>query len=463
MSSVKPSTSPETYDEAIRLLYERINYEKGHAPYSDAHYRLDRMRRLLAALHDPHLAAPVIHIAGTKGKGSTATFLSQMLSGSGFRTGLYTSPHLVRLEERFRINGQPLSAAQLVRLTEQVLVAADRVESEGGGRATFFELTTAVACLHFAEQRCQAVVLEVGLGGRLDSTNVCQPAITVITTLGMDHQAQLGSTLAAIAGEKAGIIKPKIPVVTSARIEEAWQVIDRVARERTAPLRRIQRDFDVRWHPHTPPKSIEGFDLPATAAVNYLPNYQPTELGSSSWSLSMLGAHQADNLGAALATIDWLMEEGWSFDKPSLLKSVQATQVPARLQCVGTHPLRLIDTAHNPDSIAATMDAIDTHFPGTQRTIVLASSRDKDIDGMMKLIAPRCHRLILTQYHRNPRALSIEELLAVAQRYATSDGPITSSAPTPPEAWKLAEQQSAGSTNALICATGSFFLAAELM
>ncbi len=211
-------TQESAYEATIRWLYERINYEKtGHAPYSDANYRLDRMRRLLAELDDPHLAAPVIHIAGTKGKGSTASFVSQMLTAAGFRTGLYTSPHLLRLEERFQFNNQPCTSQQLVELVEETHAAADRLEAAGGGKATFFELTTAVAMLFFAKQKAQAVVLEVGLGGRLDSTNVCQPALCVITTIGLDHQAQLGNSIASIAGEKAGIIKLGIPVVSSAR------------------------------------------------------------------------------------------------------------------------------------------------------------------------------------------------------------------------------------------------------
>lgn len=450
------------YQQVIRRLYQRINYEKiGHAPYSDANYRLDRTRKLLSCLGEPHLASPVVHIAGTKGKGSTATFLSELLTAAGYRTGLYTSPHIVKLEERFRVNGAPCSPDQLVALAEQTLAAADRVEAEGGGRATFFELTTALAFLHFAQQKTQVAVVEVGLGGRLDSTNVCQPTACVITSIGLDHQAQLGNTIAEIAGEKAGIIKGPASVISSARHPDARRVISDAALSRSAELRLIATDFDCIWQPLASEVSGSG----AVARCEFIPRYAQSLIGRSSWNLGLLGAHQADNLAAALATVDLLSQLGWDIPLGSLPAAIERTQVPARLQTVGRQPWRLVDTAHNPDSVAATLAALDSHFPDQPQTIIFAASRDKDVEAMLRLLQRRCGRLILTQYHNNPRGLPLEELAAAAERIAReSDWAGRAeliTAANPASAWQLAID--GASPNEVICATGSFFLAAELL
>ncbi len=476
-------TQESAYELTIRRLYERINYEKtGHAPYSDANYRLDRMRRLLAELQDPHLSAPVIHIAGTKGKGSTASLIANMLVAAGLRTGLYTSPHLLRLEERFQVNLQPCPREQLVELVEVTHEAAARVEASGGGRATFFELTTAVACLHFARHNVQAIVLEVGLGGRLDSTNVCQPELCVITTIGLDHQAQLGNTIAAIAGEKAGIIKTGIPVVSSARHPDAQRVITDVARAHQAPLRLIQRDFSGSWTPYidesngdqpsnqAPHNSTflgnshgHGPSRRPLAQVEFHPRYADSRLGNAAWSLSMLGQHHLDNLSAALSCIDWLIQRGWRIPVQPLREAVTQTCVPARLQVVGQSPVRLIDTAHNADSIAATLAALETHFPNKRKRLVLATSRDKDIDAILRAVLPVCDEIILTQYHNNPRGLPLDELAQHARKIQLQlqSPAILVEAPTPWAAWQLALDNSKPTD--LLCATGSFFLASELM
>lgn len=436
------------------------------------------MRKLLGHLGDPHLAAPVIHIAGTKGKGSTANFIAQMLTAAGYRTGLYTSPHLLRLEERFRINNQPCSTSDFISLVEQTQTAADRAEREGIGQATFFELTTALAFLYFAQQKVSAVVLEVGLGGRLDSTNVCQPIVSVITSIGLDHQAQLGHTIAAIAGEKAGIIKRAVPVVTSARHPDARTTIQEKADSLSAPVRCIDRDFDCTWQALLSGSlSGEEHALRDSGAIRspvaqctFLPYYESSFIGRSSWPLSLFGAHQGDNLAASLATVDTLAELGWKIPRDALAAAVEQTIVPARLETVGRNPWRIIDSAHNPDSVAATMAALDDHFPGRPRTIVLASSRDKDVESMLRIILGRCQRLILTQYHNNPRGLPVEEFSALAERISVERavGAISSPLPTqlltaetPSAGWQMATKLAG--PNDVICATGSFFQAAELL
>ncbi len=478
------------YERAIRQLYERINYEKlGLGIYTDSHYRLDRTRKLLRCLGDPHLAVPVIHIAGTKGKGSTATFLSSLLTASGYRTGLYTSPHLVHLEERFRIDQRPCEQSEMLELVFAAQQAAEQVEAEGGGRATFFELTTAIAFLHFARQRVDAVVLEVGLGGRLDSTNVCQPETCVITSIGLDHQAQLGNTISAIAKEKAGIIKHRIPVVCSARHPDAREVFLQTARQHDCELYLIDRDFDCRWSARpieadnttqqdqatNSERASQGTGTNgridhAFAECNYLPSHKSlTCVGDSIWPMGMLGRHQADNLATALATVDVLAQRGWSIDRSKFASAILDTQVPARMQIVGSRPWKLLDTAHNPDSISAMISALDVHFPNSHRTIVFASSQDKDVASMLSSLIGNCDRLILNQYHCNPRRLPVEDLLKIAHQVAAqkqADHEVLArqtsieTASTCRDAWKLAEAKA--TSDSLLCATGSFFQAAEL-
>ncbi len=456
------------YQAALDFLYSRINYEKGHASYSAANYRLDRMRRLLALLGNPQSRYRIVHVAGTKGKGTTSNAIACLLHACGFRVGIYTSPHLLRLEERIHCIGRDCTAQELVGLVDRMRVAAQQLESEGGGRPTFFELTTAMGMLHFAQVGCDYVVLEVGLGGRLDSTNVCQPVACVITSISLDHQAQLGDTITAIAGEKAGIIKHKIPVVSSALHPDARKVITEVAQKQNSPLLMIDRDFSVNWRAVPVSENVASTNL-ARAEVTYQTCNEESWIGNSKWLLPLLGRHQADNLGAALTVMDVLAQsQGWPNDsRLGLPSAILGLKVAARLQIVGYTPIRIIDTAHNPSSIAATIDAIEAHFPNFSRTIVFASSRDKDYESMLKILLTRCQRVVLTTYQNNVRGLPIADLEATA-RAISSQMPQPSCTiaevsviPDAVQAWRNAVSSS--SENSLVCATGSFFLAAELL
>ncbi|MBX3421624.1 MAG: bifunctional folylpolyglutamate synthase/dihydrofolate synthase [Pirellulaceae bacterium] len=468
---------PQDYAAALCMLYERINYEKQNhaAPYTSQHYRLDRMRELLACLGHPDRQYPIIHIAGTKGKGTTATLLHDALSTAGWRVGLYTSPHLVRLEERFRVNGNQCSPEELVGLTGQVIDAAHQLENAGWERPTFFELTTAMGMLYFAQQQVNCTVLEVGLGGRLDSTNVCQPILSVITSISLDHQTQLGETISQIAGEKAGIIKPRVPVISTARHPDARQIIERVAAAHESPLMLLERDFSVHWQATSfmPPTSMENSSGPVAEVVyRTLTEGRSSPLANTKWRTRMLGRHQADNLAGAITALDWMLSDaGYHFEFDALRSGIASSHAPARLQIVGRSPLRLIDTAHNPVSIAAALQALDDHFPNQPRTIVFACSRDKDYRDMLRQILPNCQRLICTRFLENPRAVSPEQLRQIAAEFydqATNNSvnkdqrrPTIEQADNPCAAWRRA-LQTAGQ-NGLIIAMGSFFLAAELM
>ncbi|MHB8862477.1 MAG: bifunctional folylpolyglutamate synthase/dihydrofolate synthase, partial [Pirellulaceae bacterium] len=246
------------YQSASDFLFGRINYERTRGvPYCSRVFKLHRMQQLVARLGHPERTFPAIHIAGTKGKGSTAAMIASVLQAGGFRIGLYTSPHLQRLEERFVVDGRPCDEETLVRLLahlQPTILELDeqaRQEREQQG-PTYFEITTAAALIHFRDQRVDAAVLEVGLGGRLDSTNICQPIVTAITSISFDHTRQLGNTLSAIAREKAGIIKPGIPLITGVTQPEPFGVIQQVARDNGAPLLALGRDFDFDYWPELP-------------------------------------------------------------------------------------------------------------------------------------------------------------------------------------------------------------------
>lgn len=484
---------PRDYDWALQSLYDRINYEKvSQTPYTSQHFRLDRMRALLEMLGNPHSTYPIIHVAGTKGKGTTATLIYDVLRANGLKTGLYTSPHLLRLEERFQCAGVHCSASQLVELTRQVLVAALRIEDQGLGRATFFEVTTAMGMLHFAQQRAQCAVLEVGLGGRLDSTNVCQPLVTVITSISLDHQAQLGGTITEIAGEKAGIIKPGVPCFSTARHPDARSVLQRVAAEKAAPLMLLEQDFDVTWQALSSDKSDHSISWvgqgcesksderaikatpksdQAVALVDYrelLQRYSKSPYSKSTWQTRLLGRHHADNLAGAISVVNWLSTvAGWDLDPQISYQAIAKSHPPARLQIIGREPIRIIDTAHNPVSILAALQAIDDHFGCCPRIVVFASSRDKDFSEMLKHILSHCDQLICTAFQENPRAVAPEVLFDVAlgqrQEMCSIRGrcPGIEIAEKPAEAWHRANVLCP--PEGLVLAIGSFFLAAELM
>lgn len=466
------------YQKSIEYLYQRINYEKiGHANYTANNYRLARMQRLLQLASNPHLDYPIVHVAGTKGKGSTATFISELLRAGGLRTGLYTSPHLFCLEERIRIDGQSCSGEELIELVDRMRWAAERLEAEGAGRATFFELTTAMGMLYFSLQKVDAAVLEVGLGGRLDSTNVCRPAMCVITSIGLDHQAQLGSTISEIASEKAGIIKPGIPIVCTSRHPDARAVVEQQARDNGSPLRLLSRDFHVHWQASTSRLPSGTLHFPI-AQVQYEPSY-PSQLGTSQWDLSMLGKHQADNAGAALATMDWLLTLGWRLSTQSFQAAIANTRLRARMEIVAQNPLQIIDAAHNPDSIDATLTTLEDHFPGRRKIMIFASSKDKDYRQMLGELMRRADAILLTEYHNSPRGLPLGDLFSAAEEVSAASANIhprdslvtpnvantrqipISAFPDPVQAWRAAVERAEAED--IVCATGSFFLAAELL
>lgn len=465
------SSEIKSYESALDYLFSRINYEKsGHAPYTAGNYRLDRMRLLLSKLGDPHLDYPIIHVAGTKGKGTTSALIADGLAACGHQVGFYSSPHLLRIEERIRIQGLPCSPSEFVNLTHAVAAAAKEIGADGCEGPTFFELTTAMGMLHFSQKDCTAVVLEVGLGGRLDSTNVCEPIVSVITSISLDHQTQLGNTIAEIAGEKAGIIKSKVPVICIARDPEARDVVVQKAELQNAPLELIDRDFSSSWQclnnqsSYSENQTTSSEDsAPKTAARVAFDSKTDSNFDGTTWNTSMIGRHQKDNIAGAVATFSRLQQLGWQLPLTSLQSAVQGTSPQARLEIVRRAPLTIVDTAHNQASIRAGISALADHFPSHQKVLVFAASRDKDYRGMLADLLPTCSAVVLTRFLGNPRSLPPDELqqvtLDLLPDHICKQDVIL--AENPKDAWRSA--QKACMPSQLIYVAGSFFLAAEIL
>ena len=320
----------DNYHDRLDYLYSRLNYEWVGMPKVPTELRLGRMRSLLRQLGDPHLALRVVHIAGTKGKGSTAAMMAAALCAAGVRTGLFCSPHLHRLEERYCIDGRAVSPAELVELVDEVRAAVERLEMDDRNLrnhgSTFFEITTAMGLLYFARRRTDAVVLEVGMGGRLDSTNVVHPVLSIITSIAFDHTRQLGNTLGTIATEKAGILKRSRPAVSGVLDDEPRQAIRRVAAQRRCPLRELGADFQF--------EAI----APRQPVTRPTAGHVRTRTWRTDWGtleVPLLGAHQAHNAAVALAGLDLLaeLEPALEVSRDAVVRGFSGLHWPARSRC----------------------------------------------------------------------------------------------------------------------------------
>jgi len=465
-------TDPSTPGDAAaeRFLLGRIDYERTHSPaYALSEFKLERMAELLDRLGNPQREVPIVHVAGTKGKGSTAAMIATALGGAGFRTGLFTSPHLLRMEERLVVDSAACSQEQLrdlvgiVRPHVEAMDAAPLAEGDPSGGPTYFEILTALALVHFAAHRVQAAVLEVGLGGRLDATNVCQPLVSVITSISFDHTRQLGDTIAAIAGEKAGIIKPATPVVCGATQDEARDVIAAIAHDRQAPMCLVGRDFTFDYRP---PHEVETRDDRGRVDVWLRTGVESNGDGApvrfENLPLALLGRHQAANAATAIAALCELRRQGWSIPDAAIAQGLAEVRWPARVEVVSRGPVVVVDSAHNVASIEALLAVLEESFRVRRKVLVFAASQDKDVQGMLERLLAAFDEVILTQYVLNPRALP-------AARLAQTAGQIARRMPRAPilrvEADALRAWQGAGNVagpDDLICVTGSLFIAAEV-
>jgi dihydrofolate synthase/folylpolyglutamate synthase len=444
---------------ALDWLHARINFERTLvAPYNERQLNLDRMRTLLARLGQPDATLKIVHVAGTKGKGSTSAMIAAMLTAAGYRTGVFSSPHLEKIEERFTIDGEPCTGAELAALVDRlrpIVAAMDAeaaAENDPQGGPTYFEATTAIALLHFVERQADAVVLEVGLGGRLDSTNVCLPLVSVITSISFDHTQQLGNTLAAIAGEKAGIIKPGVPVVSGVTETKPRDVIARNAQERGCRLIEAGRDYRYRYR---------------DGRLDFEYSIAGQEHALEDLPLAMRGAHQAANAAVALATIAELRHEGWCISIDAMRRGLATARLAGRVEFFAGAPDVVLDTAHNAASAAALASALGEMERRGRRTLILAVSSDKDVPAIVHELASHFDRIVVTQYQKNPRAVPAQELaelvragLGGTNALDATSGDRVSVLATPQEAWEAVLRTA--EPGELVCVAGSFFLAAEL-
>jgi dihydrofolate synthase / folylpolyglutamate synthase len=362
-------------------------------------YKLERMEHALALVGNPHLKLRTVHIAGTKGKGSVAALVDSCLRAAGLRCGLYTKPHLVNLTERTRIDGAEMSAGLMLDYIERLRNIYERA----GLALTFFEFTVALMFLYFAEARVDIGVIETGLGGRLDSTNVVQPLLSVITPIGFDHMDKLGYTIRAIASEKGGIIKQGTPVVIGAREPEARLTLTSIAMQRESAAFMIDREFS--YHSHAP---AHRFD------------YHGLGLNLENVEIALAGPFQHENGAIALAALEVLRAHGWPLSEDAIRHGFARVSWPGRFDRVSERPLVILDCAHNELSIDALLQTIDLELgPAMRPRLVFGCLEDKQWGRMAEMLAPRMKSVMLTRA-KPKRPIDPEKLLPLFARWAPS-------------------------------------------
>jgi dihydrofolate synthase/folylpolyglutamate synthase len=439
------------YQKTLEYLYSFVDYSLTRSTrYAPEHFDLGRMRDFLEKIGNPHQAYPVIHVAGTKGKGSVSALCASALQAAGYSVGLYTSPHLQDYAERIQINHRPIPHDELISLVDEF-----RPYLAQGTKLTTFEITTALAFLHFARQDVDVVVAEVGLGGRLDATNVVAPCVAVITSISYDHVDFLGESLTEIAGEKGGIIKNGVPVILAPQKDEARLTIEKIADERNAPLVQVGRDFLFEPISH----SLENQTL-----LVWSPSEEPLsnadsesreiiESESNRLTIPLLGYHQIENAATAYTALMIARQCGLEVDDAAIRTGFANVDWPGRFEMLRHSPPVILDSAHNQDSALKLRLTLDEYFPGQPVVLVFGVSEDKNIEGMLDELMPRVKQVIVTRsYH--PRAMEPEELEKFVQRF----GKPIKVVPAVEDALDEAVQMAGGDSMVLV--TGSIFVAA---
>jgi len=438
VSSKKPF---RTYEQALQYLFDRTDYEKEkHLRYNVDTFNLKRMEKLLALLDNPHKKIDTVHIAGTKGKGSTATMLAKMLEANGYKVGLYTSPHVVELRERIVVNSQMISKSEMVALLNRIHKPVEHIAKTD--KPTFFEIMTALAFMHFADDKIDIAVIETGMGGRLDSTNVIKPKVVGITSLSIDHQQQLGETIDKIALEKAGVFKTGIPIVTVQQDPAAMRVLKTRAAAVNAPLSVTGVDIDFSHRFETSPEHGPHNRVCLTTPTSKFEHLR----------VPLHGIHQAINCGLALALLDKLKANGYQIDNDKAVAGLSAVRLAGRMEMICDDPRIMIDAAHNAASIRALMHAIGQSTPYDSMVVIFGCNEDKDVKGMLHELQYGADKVIFTRSN-SVRSMSPDEL---AEMYVAISGKMCQSAPSIGEALRLAK--SAVGKEDLICITGSFYL-----
>ena len=443
-----------SYETAVASMFA-LGHELAHSP---AHkFDLAHMRLLVEGLEHPQRAFPSVLIAGTNGKGSTAATLASILKVSGLKTGLYTSPHLIRINERIRISGAEISDVDFARLHGDVDRVAEQLVAAGElpWHPSFFEMMTAIAFSHFAREHVEIAVLEVGMGGRLDATNVVEPMVSVITDISLDHQKYLGNTVGEIAREKAGIIRPGGIVVTLPQQPEANDVIGNTILDLDA--------VGVSAVPHVPPVSPASaeYGVPGTGSTLARSRYRLAVMGREILVESpLLGRHQLRNVALAIAAAEELGRKGWKgISAESIERGIRETQWPGRFQIMAAQkgwPEIVFDVAHNPAGAWALRSALSARYPDRPLIFVFGAMRDKAISEMAEILFPMARAVIATR-PSNPRSASPEEISEAGRRTGTEIVVVADVRAAVERARDLARDQEA------VAITGSIYLVGEAM
>lgn len=425
----------QSYQRTLDYLYSFVDYSLTRSfQFTPDKFDLNRMVAFLEHLGNPQNSYAIVHVAGTKGKGSVSALCASALRAAGYRVGLYTSPHLQDYNERIQLDGEPIPHEILVGMVDELRPYLDQ-----GTQLTTFEITTALAMRYFARNQADVVVLEVGLGGRLDATNVVTPKVTVITSISYDHMNVLGHTLAEIAGEKAGIIKPGVPLVLAPQVDEARHVIEQAAAHRQAPVTFVGKDY-----PYQPVlRSLDGQTL-----VIFPPEQEAKYL-----DIPLLGRHQVDNAATAFTALHVLDSKGFPVPVQAIRQGFARVVWPARFEVLQRQPPLVVDSAHNRDSAQKLRQALDDYFPSLPVVLIFGASDDKDVEGMLVELMPRLQQVIATRsYH--PRAMEPEHLVEIAARLGCPVRQVPAVEQALEEALLQAGDQS------LVLAAGSLFIAA---
>jgi dihydrofolate synthase/folylpolyglutamate synthase len=441
----------QKYQAALDYLYGFVDFSLTKQDHlAAAHFDLQRMVDLMGLMGNPQDHYPVIHVAGTKGKGSTAAMIASILQSAGYRVGLYTSPHLQDYCERIQVDRKSISHAALTTLVEKTKPFVEKVQG-----LTTFEITTALAFQAFADAKVEIAVVEVGLGGRLDATNVVKPLVAVITSLSYDHMNVLGNTISEIATEKAGIIKRNRPVILAPQEETPRRVIEKIAAERNAPLIRVGVDFLYSSISH----SLDGQTLMLWPKEDQEHINEFIEKGEQvDWkplqiTMPLLGYHQVQNAATAFSTIREARKQGIKFSDKAIEDGFTNVQWPGRFELISKDPIVILDSAHNQDSALKLRVAIDDYLSEKPVILIFGVSEDKDIPGMFTQLMPRIKMVIATQ-STHPRALAANKLVELAHQF----GRPAIATPDISSALECAVKQ-AGSDSAIVVA-GSIFVAA---
>jgi len=419
------------YNKALDYLYSFVDYSLKHSSeLAKADFNLDRMFALMESLGNPQNKYPIIHVAGTKGKGSVSALCAAGLQAAGYTTGLYTSPHLLDYVERIQINGKPILHEQLVELVEEIKPHVAKIE-----KLTTFEITTALAFMAFARHGVNAAVFEVGLGGRLDATNIVTPNVSVITSLSYDHMAVLGNTLALIAEEKAGIIKPGVPVVSSPQTKEALEVLERAAKMKNTELTLAGRDVKFKLIE----SSLDGQKFDVDRLLLKIP---------------LLGYHQIENAATAYTA---LILGGIPVTDEQIQKGFSQVQWRARFEVARREPPVIFDSAHNQDSFAKLSETLQTYFPDQMVYLIFGASEDKNIPGMFAELKTKIRKIIITRAD-HPRALEVGRIQQLAEQAGADSETVVPVKSALARALELSSND-----GSIVLSAGSMFVTAEVM